>query len=433
VTSPVDDRSYRALLAVPSLGRVMLGMAISRIAAGMLAVAAVLFTLERFDSAPLAGIVSFMTIVPGLVVSPIAGALLDRHGRTRLIVLDLVVASASLALIAALAFLDLLPPWLLVAIVGVASLTSPLSTTGLRSLFPIIVPPHLWERANAVDSNGYVLMLLVGPPAAGALVQFVGGPGAMLAIGLVFAASAVILIGAPDPATDTVTTGSIVRDAWAGVVYTWRNATLRGLGFAIATVNIGGGILTIVIPLIVLDRLGGSEAAVGLAFAVQGVTGAVAAFVFGRIDSDGRERHMLALPMLGIAAGLIILLPGTDFLLLLIVLAVVGFFYGPMDIALFTLRQRRTDPAWMGRAFAVSMAMNYVGVPLGSLVAGLLETPGIELALLLAIASSVAGATMAWWLVPARADAPGLDAARSADAVTGGRRPTPSDDRAGAG
>jgi MFS family permease len=401
-------------MAVPSLGRVLLGMAISRIAAGMLAVAAVLFTLDRFDSPSLAGLVSFMSIVPGLLVSPIAGALLDRHGRTRLIVLDLIVASLSMTLIAALAFADLLAPWQLVVIVGLASLTSPLSVAGLRSLFPIIVPPHLWERANAVDSNGYVLMVLVGPPAAGALVQFAGGPAAMFAIGLVFALSALIMSRAPDPATETVSTGNIARDAWAGVVYTWRNRTLRGLAFAIATLNIAGGIITIVVPLIVLARLGGSEAAVGLAFAVMGVAGAVAAFVFGRIDSDGRERLMLAIPMFVMGLGLAVLVPGPDLVLLILVLGLFGFLNGPLDIALFTLRQRRTDPAWMGRAFAVSMAMNYTGVPFGSLIAGLLGTAGIEIAIGLGVASAIAAAAMSWWLVPARADTPGLEGARAA-------------------
>jgi len=442
VTSPSTDRSYRALFSVPSLGRVLLGMAVSRIAGGMLAVAAVLFTLERFDSPALAGIVSFASIAPGLLVSPIAGALLDRHGRTRLIVLDLVVVTAALWLIAGLAIADALPAWLLILIIAVASITAPLSTTGLRSLFPIIVPEHLWERANAVDSNGYVLMTLVGPPAAGALVQFVGGPAALVVVGLVFAISAAILTGAPDPATDTVTTGNLLRDARDGVVYTWRNPTLRGLGLSIATLNVGGGMLTILIPLIILERLGGTPFVVGLAFAVMGITGAVAAFVFGRFDSDGRERRMLALPMLAMAAGLALLLPGPSLLLLIAALAVFGFMNGPLDIALFTLRQRRTDPAWMGRAFAVSMAFNYAGVPLGSLLAGLLGVQWIELGVGLAIATTIAAAAIGWWFIPAGTVADRLaadEAARSGAsdgspaAPTGGRRRTPTVDRERAG
>ena len=59
---------------------------------------------------------------------------------------------------------------LLLLIAAGNGFTWPLSTSGLRSLLPLIVPRPLWERANAIDSNGYVIATLIGPPAAGALV-----------------------------------------------------------------------------------------------------------------------------------------------------------------------------------------------------------------------------------------------------------------------
>ncbi|MBA4170482.1 MAG: hypothetical protein H0X68_08750, partial [Chloroflexi bacterium] len=42
------DRSYRALLRVPTLARVLLSMQIARVAQSMVGVALVLFTLDRF-------------------------------------------------------------------------------------------------------------------------------------------------------------------------------------------------------------------------------------------------------------------------------------------------------------------------------------------------------------------------------------------------
>jgi hypothetical protein len=47
-------------------------------------------------------------------------------------------------------------------------------------------------------------------------------------------------------------------------------------------------------------------------------------------------------------------------------MAIAGLANGPLDIALFTLRQRRTDPAWMGRAFTISMNLNFSGFPIGA-------------------------------------------------------------------
>jgi MFS family permease len=395
--------SYRALLAVPSLGRALLGMQAARIAQSMTGLALVLFSLDRYHSPEIAGIVTFAGIAPGLVVSPIAGALLDRHGRTRLITLDFVIGAASLALIGILALADALPAWLLIVIAALAALTGPLSNVGLRSLFPLMAPRHLWERLNAVDSNGYVVAQIVGPPVAAILVTIVGGPWAVILIGLSYGLAAVIVAGVPDPATETSSTGSLLRDAWAGLVYTFRNPTLRGLGFSITTLNIAGGISTIVIPLIVLQRLGLDEAAVGIVYAIQGLFGVVAGLVAGRLDTRGRERGLIVWPMFLWAAATTLLLPSAGLVPVIVAMAAMGLINGPLDVAMFTVRQRRTDPAWIGRAFAVSMSFNFAGFPIGSVIGGVLAAQSIEAAVAVAIVACVASGFIAAWLIPARA------------------------------
>ena len=370
-------------------------MQIARIAQSMVGVAIVLFTITVYRSAELAGLVTFLSIAPGLLVSPLAGALLDRHGRSLLIRIDFVVAFVSLTLIGALSILGLLPVWLLLLIATVSSLTQPLSATGLRSLFPILVPSHLWERVNAVDSMGYVVATIAGPPLAGALVGIAGGPLALIVTGLVYAVAAAVLTGIPDPRTDTSTTGRLFRDAWDGVVYTWRNPTLRALGFSISALNLSGGVTTIAVPLILIDRLHEPAVTVGLTFAAMGIGGGVAALAFGRIDSSGRERRMLVVPMLASGAALLLLLPMNGLALVIVVMTLIGLLNGPMDIALFTVRQRRTDPAWMGRAFAVSMAFNFAGFPVGSAISGWLAPRSMELVILFGAVACLAAAILA--------------------------------------
>jgi MFS family permease len=402
------DRSYRELLRVPNLGRVLVSMQVARIAQSMVGVALVLFTLERFGSAPFAGLVTFASVFPGLLIAPIAGALLDRHGRIRLVLLDYVVALGAMALIAGLAILDVLPGWLLVIIAIVSSLTSILSHVGLRSLFPIMVPEPLWERVNAVDSNGYVVATIVGPPIAAALVGLFGGPVALLVIGVAFGIAAAVLVGVPDPAGTLETTGRVLADAWAGMRYTWRNPTLRGLGFSVTFGNLAHGMVTIVMPLIILERFGLGPAIVGLVFAASGISGMLSAFAFGRMDTRGREWGLLVWPMVALVPTIGILLVAlgqasvwVGLALVVVEMLLVGVLIGPMDIALFTVRQRRTDPAWMGRAFAVSMAFNYLGVPIGAALGGLLADGSIELAILvLGIGGATASALAAAFLVP---------------------------------
>src|SRR5438309_8072398 len=67
--------------------------------------------------------------------------------------LDNLVAAATGLLVAGLSWRQALPPPLLLTIVFVSSLTFPLSNGGARSLFPILAPRHLWERANALEDR----------------------------------------------------------------------------------------------------------------------------------------------------------------------------------------------------------------------------------------------------------------------------------------
>jgi len=415
VTDTTLDRSYRALLGVPTLGRMIVGMQIARIAQSMVGVVLVLFSLQRYGSPWVAGIVTFAATFPGIIVSPIAGALLDRHGRVRLVILDFIVAGGALVLIAGLALGDLLPAPVLIAIAALSALTLVFSQTGLRTLFPLLVPEHLWERANAIDSNGYVVAQILGPPAAAAIFVVAGGPAALFAIAVAYAIAAAAVFGVHDPITETDSTGSIVRDAWRGALYTWRNPTLRGLGFAISAVNLSGGMTTVVIPLLVIDRLGLGEAAVGIPFALSGVAGMVSALQVGRLDTRGREWGLLLGPAVAAIPAVALLLPVAasppagapgaiapllGFALIAGSSIATGAVTGPFDVALFTVRQRRTDPAWLGRAFAISMAFNFLGYPIGAAIAGSLAATSYPAAIWLGIAGCTASAVLIATMVP---------------------------------
>jgi len=406
VAEPVSPRpSYRALLAVPSIGRVLLSMQISRISQSMVGIVMILFALQRYNSPPLAGIVAFASIAPGMVVSPIAGALLDRHGRVRLIILDYFVAATSLSLVAVLSLAGALPAGLLVAIATVSSLTGPLSSSGLRSLFPLLVPEPLWERVNAVDSNGWVLATVVGAPFGAVFAQVLGFEPALGIIAAGYLLSALIMIGAPDPRTAVASSGNLMRDAWLGLVYTWHNKTLRALAVSLSTMNLSGGVIQIVVPLMILNRLGMGQDMVGYMFGLSGAFGVVSAFAFGRIRTDGRERPMIVLPSFLFVGTAAILLWPAGLLPIVVCMAVSGLANGPLDIALFTLRQRRTDPAWMGRAFTVSMNLNFSGFPIGAAIAGVLVTYSIEGAIVFGVVANLAGAVLGYALIP-RADDP---------------------------
>src|SRR5256885_9907288 len=98
--------SYADLLRVGGFGRVVLGTLLARLGGQMWGIILVLFVLQRYRSPSLAGLTLLLSILPGLIFSPVAGALLDRQGRVRLMILDYLVTAGLTAAVV----LPLVPP-----------------------------------------------------------------------------------------------------------------------------------------------------------------------------------------------------------------------------------------------------------------------------------------------------------------------------------
>jgi MFS family permease len=383
--------SYRQLFGMRGFAQLAAGTVLARTATQLWQVALILFVLQRFHSPALAGVAAFLSIAPGLAVSPVAGALLDRQGRLRMILLDYAVASTSLVVLFALVATGHLSRLALLLIVAVSSLTGPLSASGIRTLFPLVVPRELWDRANGVDSGSQALATVVGPALAGLLVAWVGGEGAFLATAGVYLLGALVLVGVADPQGAPGRPESLLRASWQALTFVLRHATLRGIMLTLFTGNVGFGMLLVAMPVLVFGRFHWGAGAVGELWSVAGAATVAAGLLVGRINTEGRERRLVAFGMVLLAVGCTLLAVARSLPALVAAMVMLGISSAPIDIGLFALRQRRTDPRWFGRAFAVSMSLNFAGVPVGSALAG----PIVERSMLLALGVAAAVSLLA--------------------------------------
>jgi MFS family permease len=360
--------TYRRLLRVPGFRQLLISSLLTRTAAQMWTVGLIIFALQRYHSPSVAGVSLFLLIFPGLLLSPIAGALLDRHGRKRLMTLDFVIAAVCLTVIVLLAGAGRLPVWGLYALLVGGSLTSTLSIAGARSFFPSIIPRDMWDRGNAADSVLYGVANIAGPGLAGALIATISSEAALAGAAVAYLAGAVALQGVPEPARSDEVSGRILYEAWRGLRYVVTNRTLRWIAVSFSTLNVGWGMVIVALPVIVF-HLHGNAAVVGLMLALAGLAGIPAALVAGRIRTEGRERESMAVfgVIMGIAV-LALLVPSLP--LIALVIAIAGGADAASSVSAFSLRQRCTPRAWFGRAFAVAMAFNFSGVPIGSALAG---------------------------------------------------------------
>lgn len=406
MTAPL---SYRRLLRLDGMPQLFLAACLSRLASRMFVLVIVLYVLDRFDSPVLAGWVAFASMMPGLLVSPLAGALLDRLGAAKAIALDMAASTLLLLALAAADIAGLVTAPLLLGFVALYSLTSPLGTAGIRVLIPRLVPKESLDLANALDTSSYALINVAGPAVAGVLFGFAGAQATMLLIVLLYAAASISLVPLVRRTSSALGTAgkSLVRDAWAGVVYVLRHVSLRSLAISYALFQASWGVLVVAVPVVVVRELGAgalADSVVGVLWAVAGLAGGLGALYVGHLRTIGRERQFIAVGTLATAVAIYPVSASFGLAGLAVGLVLVGFLEGPVDVGVLSLRQRRADPAWLGRVLAVSMSFNMSGLPVGSAIGGILIVHSAPLTFAVAALASALAALVAWTLVPAAGD-----------------------------
>lgn len=397
--------SYRDLLAVADLPELLAAASLSRLAGSMSSLAIILYALERFSSPTLVGWLSFALVGPGLVVSPLAGALLDRIGPVFAVTVDMAVSSALIVVLIVAGGFGWASPTVLLVLVATLSLTSPLSRAGIRTLLPRLVPSHALDRANAVDTAIYATTDVLGPGVTGLLVGFAGSSSVFIAIAFAYAGATVFVSRLHRLPRSTPSKASLMQQTVEGIAVVAREPTLRGLAFSYSLYQVTWGVLVVVVPVLAVREFptGIGSSVAGFMWAAAGLAGGIGALVAGHLSTAGRERNVMVVGMLIVALASWPIAAEFGFGGLVAGLLIAGALSGPIDVGLLSLRQRRTDPNQFGRVLSVSMSLNVLGFPLGSALAGVLLTHSLSATFLLAGLASALGAAAAM-AIPQHAD-----------------------------
>ena len=266
---------------------------------------------------------------------------------------------------------------------------------------------HLVE-ANAKIGVSDSASQLVGPGLAGALIQWLTAPIAILLDALSFMVSAWMLRGIPPAATDApkISGESVWREIGEGLAVVWRNKTLRALAWSLAAWQLFRHAYVAVVILFAARELGFSAGHVGLLFMLAGVGSLVAAgavtplnarFGFGPTMLAALGGTGVAWLVLGASTGGFVVASLTFGLgLFLLDFAAMTFFLNYL-----TLRQTVTPDRLLGRVTATMICLTVATAPLGGLAGGwVAEHWGLRAAILLAGAGALAMIPLVAWTSP---------------------------------
>jgi MFS family permease len=288
--------SFRATLQLPAFRRLFLAQTVSRWGDTFNAVALVVLVYRLTGSGLKVGVTVAFEIAPVLLLGFVAGAVVDRHPRRRvMIAADVGRAAMALALAA---FGDNLTV-IYVAAFGLSAGTV-FFNPAAASVLPALVEREHVVAANSALWSAAVVSQIALAPLAGALVAFAGTAPAFAVNAASYLVSAAVLLRLPGPAAEAAapTPRPRVGDVVEGLRAIRHSRLFSTLAAVQALAALSAGATSALLVVLAERHLGIGAGRFGLLLGAIGVGAAAGPLVLRRLLVDPRRPVLLFGPHL---------------------------------------------------------------------------------------------------------------------------------------
>ena len=362
---------------------VWLGQIVSVLASGMTTFAFTIYMYQQTHSATAMGFVQVAYITPFLIMSPIAGVMVDRYDRkVMMMVSDIAGGLASLIMLILFAT-GHLQFWHLY----VASVIKGLGTTFQWPAYSAAISTML-SKEQYGRANGMMSLVEAGPGVfapfmAGALLPFIGVSGILLADAITFAIAILALLAVyiPAPVRSAVgqeAKGNMLREAAFGFKYIFARPSLLGLQMIFFFGNLFSGIGFTVLAPMVLARSAQSSVALGSVESAGAIAGVVGGVLMSAWGGFKRRVHGvlfgwiisgIGMAIVGFSGGLSIWIIG------IAVSSIVGALVNGSNQAIW---QAKVATDLQGRVFSSRRLIAWITNPISPIIGGTLADYVLE-------------------------------------------------------
>jgi MFS family permease len=341
------------------------------------------------------GILNALGSLPALLFGLFAGVWVDRTLRRPILIGADIGRALVLAVIPVSALFGLLRTEMLYVVTFLVGTLGLVFDVAYRSYLPSLVGKDQLVRANSQLELSRSVAEIIGPGAAGGLLQFIGAPFAIAVDAFSFLVSSfsIGLIRTSEPEIKPVGASTNVgKEIKEGLNQVFRGQSMRALAGCLASLSLFNAIFEAVQILFLTKQVGLSAGWLGLIFAGGSVGFVLGALVTSHLSGwIGLGRSMLyAVVLLGASDLLVPLMSLIDQMWLVVSLLVMAQFAFGISLTTFrighlSLRQSLTPDHLQGRMNATLNVLTWGIVPLGGLLGGALgEVVGLSLTLVIA-------------------------------------------------
>lgn len=355
------------------------------------------------------GLMGVVRYVPPTFIAPLAGIPTARWPTHR-VLLGVIGARLGVLVATILVLAAGGPIWLVFALVALEASCSALTRPLHMSLLPWLArTPGELVASNISSSAAEALGTLIGPAIAGILLATTDPVGATSATAVMIAVAVVAVLAVRVPSIPSRRSAAPVRQGITAGLRAFTGIPVVRIVLTHAALQTGvRGMLTVLIVVVAIDRLGLGEPGVGTLNAAIGAGGFAGAVVSLSLTSRSRfaSTYSISLALWGLPIAVLGIV--ADPVVAIGMLAIVGMSNAIFDVTAFTLLQRASPNdqrvAVMGTLDSLAAGSTALG---GLLASALMGAFGIQVALL--VTGAILPVAAAVGLLPLRAAEGRLD------------------------
>lgn len=358
---------------------VWVGQTISLLGSAMTGFALTIWAYQLTGSATALALVGFCFTVPLLVLSPVAGALVDRSNRKWMMMLSDLAAGLGTLAILALYATHHLQIWHLYVVAAIEGAFQTFQWPAYSAAITLMVDKKHYARASAMTDLAGNSSGIFAPMLAGAIVGLFQ-PNGILIILLIDVVTFLVAIGAllvvyvPQPQVTEEgkqSRGSLLEESLFGFKYILRRSSLLGLQLVFLMGNFFSNLAYTLMAPMILARTANNSLAFGSVETAGAIGGVVGGLVISAWGGPKRRVHgvlggwalsgLLGVLVLGLGRSLPVWLAG----------AFCGAFLAPLiNSSNQAIWQAKVPPDLQGRVFSIRRLIAWFVSPVAMLAAG---------------------------------------------------------------
>ena len=326
--------------------------------------------IELTGSATSAGLLVTITSIPGLLLAPVMGSIVDKFGRRKTIIWIEVACALVAVLIPFVAGIWVMTLTILIALGTARSAVAAGATTARKAFVPDVarVGKLSLERANSIHEAVFSSGFAVGPAVAAVCISWLGPYNTFYVIALfsLLAGLLMLPIKAKEHYEEHEDDHSMFRFAFEGFYVLFKTPSVLMLMLGIMTF----ALIYLPTEMVVLPKfynLISEPQQLGFLLSIMAGFTVIGSLLFERLSKKFKYTTIFRITLLGVAGCMVPMSFLLDYGWMLFFGALLGLAWGPLPPLLNTVIQRKVAPSKRGRVFSLEMAI-WSGGPMISMI-----------------------------------------------------------------